>query len=101
MRKFLSIERCSKNRLFFIPFKEGVTSEIMAIAQGEMDTATLLNQSSTQRDTCVKQLMPGRETLSRVKVKVSVYFVIGQGQKTGKDQSRWHTDPTDASYEGF
>ena len=51
--------------------KDGVTSEIMAIAQGHNDIAELLSKMRPdKREQCVKQLLPGKQTLNRVKVKV-------------------------------
>ena len=61
--------------------QEGVSSEIMAIAQGHNEIAELLSKMKPdKRDQCVRQLLPGTEPLNRVKVKV--FGSSGVGKST-------------------
>ena len=52
-------------------FQDGVTAEIMALAQGNNDVAELLSKLRPERrDTCIKQLTPINQPLNRIKMKV-------------------------------
>ena len=52
-------------------FQDGVTAEIVALAQGDQDVAELLSKLRPEkRDSCIKQLTPINKALARIKMKV-------------------------------
>ncbi|KAK2175663.1 hypothetical protein NP493_714g01011 [Ridgeia piscesae] len=53
------------------PNKDGMSAEIMALAQGHNETAELLAKLKPEkRESCIKQLLPTNQPLSRIKLKL-------------------------------
>ena len=73
--KFVILHPCLDT---FIPMlQDGVTAEIVALAQGNQDVAELLSKLRPEkRDSCIKQLTPINKPLSRIKMKVGTRVIF-------------------------